>query len=133
MRGIPAKIVGLGDLRRVLGVARNTRHPQRNRVIVLLSFKAGLRACEVAGLEWNMVLDARGCVGRFVEVSASIAKNGSGRRIPMNDDLRRGLIQLRTQHLRDEVFGINGPVIASGKVGVGGFARRKYVNNKTVS
>ena len=95
MRGMPAKIVSLGDVRRVLRAVRDTRRPERNRVIVLLSFKAGLRACEISGLEWNMVLDARGRVGRFIEVPAAIAKNGSGRRIPMNDELRRGLIQLR--------------------------------------
>ena len=33
---------------------------QRNTVIVLLSYKAGLRACEIAGLSWPMVVTATG-------------------------------------------------------------------------
>ena len=50
MRGQPAKILGGGEVRRVLGVALRRRYPDRNRVIVLLSVKAGLRACEIARL-----------------------------------------------------------------------------------
>ena len=46
MRGLPAKIVGIGDLGRLLRVVRDTRQPERNRVIVLLSFKAGLDPVE---------------------------------------------------------------------------------------
>ena len=111
MRGMPAKIVSIGDLRRLLRAVRDTRQPERNRVIVLLSFKAGLRACEIAGLEWNMVIDAKGRVGRFIELPAAIAKNGSGRRIPMNDELRRGLIQLRKVELT------NGAVVQSERGG----------------
>jgi hypothetical protein len=30
--------------------------------MILLSVKAGLRACEIAGLGWSMVLDAQGRV-----------------------------------------------------------------------
>jgi integrase len=50
MRGQPAKILGGGEVRRVLGAARRRRYPDRNRVMVLLSVKAGLRACEIARL-----------------------------------------------------------------------------------
>jgi integrase len=41
-----------------LQVARE--NPERNRVMVLLSAKAGLRACEIANLTWDMVIDANG-------------------------------------------------------------------------
>ena len=47
----------VGDL---LVYAGSTRHPQRNRLIVLLSVKAGLRAGEIAGLSWDMVLGGGG-------------------------------------------------------------------------
>jgi integrase len=33
-------------------------HSARDRAMILLSIKAGLRACEIAGLDWSMVLDA---------------------------------------------------------------------------
>jgi integrase len=39
------------------------RNPRRNRVLVLLSLKAGLRAGEIANLTWPMVLDPGGEIG----------------------------------------------------------------------
>jgi len=39
-------------------------HAARSLVIILLSLRAGLRAAEIAKLEWHMVLDATGKVGR---------------------------------------------------------------------
>ena len=41
MRGKPAKVLGVTDMRRVIRVAMNQRYALRNRAIVLLSFKAG--------------------------------------------------------------------------------------------
>jgi hypothetical protein len=40
-----------------------TRHPNRNQTILLLSVKAGLRAKEIASLTWDMVTDADGSLG----------------------------------------------------------------------
>jgi integrase/recombinase XerD len=58
-----------------------------NRVIVLLSAKAGLRAGEIAGLTWDMVLDADGQISKAIELRDAAAKKGSGRLIPMHHDL----------------------------------------------
>ena len=73
-------------------VERETRFPERNRVIVLLSFKAGFRAKEIASLTWGMVTDAEGAVADAIslENSASKGKHG-GRIIPMHTDLREAL------------------------------------------
>src|SRR3954451_4274104 len=100
-----------GMLRRMLGSARRSRYPRRNRVIVLLAVKAGLRACEIAGLEWSMVLDGRGGVGWLLSVYDSIAKKRSGRRIPIHWDLRRALIELSDQTIRF------GPIVCSERGG----------------
>jgi hypothetical protein len=51
MLGRQAKIVSPATLRRMLAYARQARQPKRDTVIVLLSVKAGLRACEIAGLQ----------------------------------------------------------------------------------
>ena len=56
MLGKQAKIVSPATLRRMIAYARKTRHPKRDTVMVLLSVKAGLRACEIAGLQWSMVM-----------------------------------------------------------------------------
>ena len=49
-----AKILSPLDVADVLAFTDCTRHPLRNRVIVLLSAKAGLRAGEIAHLTWDM-------------------------------------------------------------------------------
>jgi hypothetical protein len=48
MAGKQAKILSVSDVNDLLVFAACTRHPIRNRVIVLLSAKAGLRAGEIA-------------------------------------------------------------------------------------
>ena len=65
-----------------------TRHPLRNRVIVLLGAKAGLRAGEIANLTWDMVVGPTGDIGSVIELRDIAAKNGSGRVIPLHADLR---------------------------------------------
>ena len=94
MRGKPAKVLGAGDVRRMLAAVRIHRHADRDRAIVLLSVKAGLRACEIASLTWGMVLGPSGKVGNLIELPPKAAKNGSGRRIPIHPDLRKGLENL---------------------------------------
>ena len=102
MRGQPAKVLTSGELRRLLGAARQRRYPDRNRVIVLLSVKAGLRACEIARLTWPMVSDASGKIGTVMELPAKAAKKGSGRRIPIHPNLRGALIQLQRSRTESE-------------------------------
>lgn len=53
-----------------------------------LSFKAGLRACEITGLTWSMVLRSDGKVADHLTIAGNIAKYGSGRLIPMHSDLK---------------------------------------------
>jgi integrase len=50
MPGKQAKILSHQHVEDLLLFADTTRHPQRNRVIILLSLKAGLRAAEIANL-----------------------------------------------------------------------------------
>lgn len=95
MPGRQAKIVSELLLRRVLKIAGRTSQPERNRVVVLLSVRAGLRAAEIAGLEWSMVLDAQGRVARTLDVRDRIAKKGSGRRVPVHPELRAALNRLK--------------------------------------
>ena len=81
MLGKRAKIVSPATLRRMLAYARKTRQPKRDAVIVLLSVKAGLRACEIAGLQWSMVMADDGKISDVVDLRNAIAKRGSGRRL----------------------------------------------------
>lgn len=111
--GTSAKVLTAADVRRVLDHVARHRNASRNRAIILLSFKAGLRACEIAGLDWTMVLRPNGALSDHLAIDAAIAKNGSGRRLPMHFDLRAALATLhREQGKPDE-----GPVIRSERGG----------------
>jgi integrase len=69
-------------LRRMLRYASQSPFPVRDRAIVLLSVKAGMRACEIANLEWSMVLDARGKLADTIAIRDAIAKKKSGGAFP---------------------------------------------------
>lgn len=88
-------LLGDDQIRQLLAYANQGRHSVRNRVMALLSLKAGLRAGEIAQITWPMVLDAEGRVGFHIEFHDRIAKKGGGRRIPMHSDLREALIRWR--------------------------------------
>ena len=107
MLGQPAKVLAPADVRALLRRASQSRHPKRNKVIVLLSVKAGLRACEISRLTWSMVLDSQGRVADVLELRARAAKKGSGRRVPLHPDLRKALEALRKTTLME------GPVVLS--------------------
>jgi integrase len=95
MSGRRAKILSSSDVDDLLLFASCTRHPLRNRVIVLLSAKAGLRAGEIANLTWDMVLGPAGQIGGLIELRDHAAKRGSGRVIPIHPELRDALVALR--------------------------------------
>src|SRR5258705_6588572 len=92
MPGKQAKILSDGQIHDFLAYALQARWPDRNRLIVLLSVKAGLRAAEIANLTWEMVVDARGAIGSTIELRDSAAKKGSGRLIPLHPHLRSALL-----------------------------------------
>lgn len=109
--GTSAKVLAPGEVRRLQARAGRGRHALRNKVMVQLSFKAGLRACEIAGLDWSMVLTPGGQVGPILLIGDDIAKNGRGRRLPIHPELRALLAKLHGQLGRPT----SGPVVRSQK------------------
>src|SRR5215469_4368408 len=96
-QGRQAKILSETQIRAALAVVASGRYPLRDRVMVLLSVKAGMRAKEVACLTWAMATDAEGQIGEAIHLTngASKGKRG-GRTIPLNTSLREALISLKT-------------------------------------
>lgn len=95
MAGKQAKILSTDHIDDLLFFADHSRHPDRNRLIVLLSVKAGLRAAEIAKLTWQMVLGPGGEISTTLALQNHAAKKGSGRSIPLHEDLRQALSILR--------------------------------------
>jgi integrase/recombinase XerC len=96
MQGKQAKIVSPTQERAILGFLDTTRYPSRDRVMFLLSMKAGLRAKEIASLTWAMVTDAQGQIADAIHVPnrASKGKTG-GRTMPLHPDLQAALVTLQ--------------------------------------
>jgi integrase len=118
----PAKVLAEGDVRRMLRSIAGSRKGPRDALIVLLSCKAGLRACEIAGLDWSMVLCPAGLVSQSIQVAGSLAKHGRGRRIPIHPELRSALRACHAWEGRPVV----GPVVRSQRGGH--FTPRGIVN-----
>jgi integrase len=104
-----ARVLVQGDVCRLLDHVAHRRYPDRDRVIILLSFNAGLRACEIAGIGWTMVLDTDGRVAETATISGTISKGGVGRAVPLSPPLRTALKRLHKVSERPTV----GPVIRS--------------------
>lgn len=111
MAGRQAKVLTPHNVRRMLAYAGRSANPERDRVVILLSIKSGLRACEIARLTWSMVLDSRGRVSAQIELIDGVAKKRTGRRVPVHPDLRAALVALRRK------TGAGGPVIRSARGG----------------
>ena len=97
MQGKQAKILSPTQERVILRHLETTRYPWRDRVMFLLSLKAGLRAKEIAALTWGMVTDAEGRVSDTLHLQNRATKGETGgRSIPLHPDLRAALVALQT-------------------------------------
>ena len=92
--GKQAKILNEHQLQALLAWLDTRKHSNRNRLIVLLSFKAGLWAKEIAFLKWSMVMNADGEIGDHVHLTNEASKGKSGRIIALNKELKKQLIKV---------------------------------------
>jgi integrase len=86
--GKQAKIINEHQLQALLAWLETRKHATRNPLIVLLSFKAGLRAKEIASLKWSMVMTADGAIGDHIHLTNEASKGKSGRIIALNKELK---------------------------------------------
>ena len=97
MQGKQAKSVSPTQERAILGFLDTTRYPARDRVMFLLSMKAGLRAKEMASLTWAMITDAEGQIAEALQLQNRASKGTTGgRTIPLHPDLQDALTALQT-------------------------------------
>lgn len=80
--------------RSVLVHISQSRDPIRNKVIFLLSVKAGLRAKEIASLRWYMLVESDGSLGNYLNLTNEASKGKGGRKIPLNAPLKTSLMDL---------------------------------------
>ena len=86
-----AKTLSRQQIEAMLAYLATTRNPVRNRLIFLLSIRAGLRAKEIAELTWQMVTTSDGLVADVIALQDRASKARSGRTIPVCRDLKAAL------------------------------------------
>jgi len=94
--GKQAKTLTKAQVEAALNYLSSSRYPLRNRLILLLSVKAGLRAKEIASLTWDMATTSDGEIGTAIHLTNEASKGrGGGRVIPLNRELKTALLSLR--------------------------------------
>ena len=89
-----AKVLSDKELAYLMDYVSEGKHPERDRAIILLSFKAGLRAAEIAGLSRSATTKASGGLGSEIFIGSHIAKKGKSRTVPMHPEVRSALEEL---------------------------------------
>lgn len=93
--GKQAKTLSTQQQKAVLSFLETTRQPMRNKVIFLLSVRAGLRAKEIAAITWGMVTDAEGQIADSINLQNIASKGNSGGVIWLNKELKDTLMEFK--------------------------------------
>lgn len=109
--GRQAKSLDEKQISTLLSFVKGTNYPERNTVIVLMSFYLGFRAKEIACVTWGMLTDAEGNVATSVALENIASKGSSGRVILFTKPLRNALIALHTHEADKGRVTENGYVI----------------------
>jgi integrase/recombinase XerD len=115
--GKQAKMLTTKQETAVLTYLQTLRYPARDRVMFLLSMKAGLRAKEIALLRWSMVTDSAGQITDVIALPNRASKGQRGGRvIPLNNLLRAALVELH--ECQGDVVHPERPVVTSERGGL---------------
>lgn len=86
------------QLNRVLAAAAASRHPQRNRAIILTQHLSGMRVGETAALLYGDVVDMDGTIKTEVRLSTSQTKGNRSRVVLLPERLRAELAHYAASH-----------------------------------
>ncbi|MEI6559639.1 MAG: site-specific integrase, partial [Rhodospirillaceae bacterium] len=91
-----ARVLTDAEQKRILAVVAQTKHAARNRIAFILSYQAGMRVGEIAGLTVGDVFEADGRTVRSqIRLSSTITKGGHARVVFVSDRLRREIERYR--------------------------------------
>ena len=86
------------QLNRVLATAASTRHPARNRAIILMQHLSGMRVGEVAALLYGDVVSNDGTIKAEIQLRASQTKGNRSRTVLIPERLRAELAHYAATH-----------------------------------
>jgi integrase/recombinase XerD len=120
-----AKLLTPAEQKRIHAIIAAHRYSARNRAIFAISFFAGLRACEIAGLKVGDVFDADGEVRDTVYLTADQTKGDEANTVLVSKRLEKALIAFAATYPR-HITNPNAALFFSAKRG--GFSAQTIVN-----
>lgn len=91
-----AKTLDDGQLDNLLSyIDANSVLPERDRLIVLLSFKAGLRVAEIVKIDLSAMTDANGRIAKTLHIFSNVGKKLRERDVPINPLLHKAITAFR--------------------------------------
>ncbi len=94
-----AKALSKTQFKELLAFSAKGHFPERDRAALMLSFKCGLRSCEIAKLTWSDVTTATGVLipaGKWIDLPKAITKGKkSDTKVLMHSDVFASLTALR--------------------------------------
>tara|TARA_R110002072_G_scaffold189146_2_gene345967 strand:+ start:2129 stop:2698 length:570 start_codon:yes stop_codon:yes gene_type:complete len=110
-----ARVLTEKELKAVLNSTKATRHPERNKLMVMLSYYAGLRACEIASLRVSDVVDSTGTARDTILLEQWQTKGSERQQAVVSEKLRKEI----TVFVREHRNGVDrtAPLLASQKGG----------------
>ena len=122
-----AKVLTQVEIKRLLRVVSTTKHAARNRLVVMLSYLAGLRACEIAALKVGDVInqiESSWEVKAEILLSSSQTKGNKAQTVVFSSQLRKEIADYYDE--AHEVLELTDYLICSQKKG--GFTSQTIQN-----
>jgi integrase/recombinase XerD len=79
-------------------IRSTSKTPERDELMVLLSFRAGLRAAEIAKIDMDQLTDVQGRPAKMITILHTVGKMGGSREIPMHPHISDALIRFRRRY-----------------------------------
>lgn len=86
-----AKVLNEKELKRVLTVVKARKHSKRDELVVLLSFYAGLRSCEITSLRVSDVVDENGKAKDTVYLNSWQTKGSKRQSVMVGERLQKAI------------------------------------------
>ena len=110
-----ARVLNDKELRAVLNSTKLTRYQHRNRLMVMLSYCAGLRACEIASLRIGDVIGSDGEAKHTILLERWQTKGTQRQQAVVSEKLRKEITQYVREHSAKAP--VDAPLLASQKGG----------------
>ena len=111
-----APVLTDAQVKKLLKMTSATRHSARNRLVIILSYYVGLRACEIASLKVGDVLDGEGNIKDTVLLTKDMTKGSKANSVYLSDFVRKE-IKKYLESNAERLVTLKSPLIYSQRTG----------------